>query len=136
MRKQYIALFEFEDGQNGYSVVFPDFPGCVSAGDDFNDAVRMAHEALALHISAMKADGEKIPEPRTLEEIKNTWPDWQEWVNNYKFLVGYVAAIPDHYTRKYTISMDSELMDRIDTVTKNRSAFLAEAARRILDAEF
>lgn len=136
MRKQYIALFEYEDGQNGYSVVFPDFPGCVSAGDDFNEAVRMAHEALALHISAMKADGEKIPEPRTLEEIKATWPDWQEWENDYKFLIGYVAAIPDHYTRKYTISMDSDLMDRIDAVTKNRSAFLAEAARRTLDAEF
>ncbi len=136
MKKQYIALFEYEDGEKGYSVVFPDFPGCVSAGDDFNDAVRMAHEALALHISEMKADGEKIPEPRTLEEIKNTWADWTEWENNYKFLVCPVAAIPEHCTRKYTISMDSALMNRIDMVTRNRSAFLAEAARKVLDAEF
>ena len=43
-------------------VVFPELPGCVSAGDDVDDAVRMAHEALALHLTGMNADGEALPE--------------------------------------------------------------------------
>ena len=42
-------------------VVFPELPGCVSAGDDVDDAVRMAHEALGLHLAGMIADGEVLP---------------------------------------------------------------------------
>jgi hypothetical protein len=53
-----------------------------------------------------------------------------------KAMKQYVAFIttdgPSHETRKYTISMDSSLMARIDGVTKNRSAFLAKAAAEFL----
>ncbi|MDR3147285.1 MAG: type II toxin-antitoxin system HicB family antitoxin, partial [Treponema sp.] len=38
--KQYIAFIS-TDGP-APSVVFPDFPGCISAGKNFEDAVRMA----------------------------------------------------------------------------------------------
>jgi hypothetical protein len=42
------------------------------------------------------------------------------------------SSVPIHETRKYTISMDSSLMARIDAVTKNQSAFLAKAAEEFL----
>ena len=45
MAKEYIALFEYDD-EAGYGVVFPDLPGCFSAGDDYDDAMRNAYEAL------------------------------------------------------------------------------------------
>jgi predicted RNase H-like HicB family nuclease len=64
--KTYIALFEYEEGKKGFGVVFPDLPGCFSAGDDFEDAMRMAHEALSLYADS----GEPLPNPRTLEQIK------------------------------------------------------------------
>lgn len=54
-------------------VVFPELPGCVSAGDDINDALRMAHEALALHVAGMIADGEALPTPAALD---GQLPDW------------------------------------------------------------
>jgi predicted RNase H-like HicB family nuclease len=54
-------------------VVFPKLPGCVSAGADVDDAVRMAHEALALHLAGMIADGEALPGPVALEA---PLPDW------------------------------------------------------------
>ncbi|GHV94504.1 hypothetical protein AGMMS50293_12470 [Spirochaetia bacterium] len=48
MRKlTYLAVFE-TDGGSGMSVYFPDVPGCVSCGDNFDHALRMAKEALAL----------------------------------------------------------------------------------------
>jgi len=61
MRKlTYLAVFE-KDNNPGISVYFPDVPGCVSCGDDFDDALKMAKEALELHIYGMEKDGEKLP---------------------------------------------------------------------------
>jgi len=132
--KNYIALFE-DNGKGGYGVVFPDFPGCISAGDDYDDAVRMAHEALSGHVSAMQADGEPIPVPRTLKEIKATWEDWPTWESEYEFVVGYVTLLPlRNQAKRVNIMMDEALLSSIDKVTANRSAFLAEAARRMLEA--
>lgn len=130
---KYIALFESVGKNGGYSVVFPDFPGLVSAGDDYDDAVRMAHEALSLHTSAMLYDNEELPEPRTLEEIKATWEDWKEWEDNYNFIVGYVSLIPSKgVLRRVNVTLSEELLQRIDDVAKNRSAFLEDAARSFL----
>jgi predicted RNase H-like HicB family nuclease len=53
----------------GYSVDFPDLPGCVSAGDSLAEALAMAREALSLHLFGMLEDAEDIPDasdPATL----------------------------------------------------------------------
>ena len=62
MRKlTYLAVFE-TDEKPRISVYFPDVPGCVSCGDNFDHALRMAKEALSLHIYGMEKDGETPPE--------------------------------------------------------------------------
>ena len=63
----YIALVHKDDGTS-YGVSFPDVPGCISAGDTFEEAVANAGEALAGHFAAMRADGEAIPAPRSFEQ--------------------------------------------------------------------
>ena len=65
----YIALVHKDEG-TGYGVSFPDVPGCISAGDMFEDAVENAAEALAGHLALMRADGDPIPAPRSFEELK------------------------------------------------------------------
>jgi predicted RNase H-like HicB family nuclease len=65
----YIALVHKEEGTS-YGVSFPDVPGCISAGDTFEEAVANAGEALAGHLALMRADGDAIPAPRTFEELK------------------------------------------------------------------
>src|SRR5262245_57497995 len=64
----YIALIHKDAGRD-YGVSFPDFPGCVTAGVDLDDARRMAEEALALHIEGLAEGGEAIPEPSTLDAV-------------------------------------------------------------------
>jgi len=62
MRKlTYLAVFETGEG-SGFSVYFPDVPGCVSCGDNFDHTLQMAKEALALHVFGMEKDGEALPE--------------------------------------------------------------------------
>jgi predicted RNase H-like HicB family nuclease len=65
----YIALVHKDEGTS-YGVSFPDVPGCISAGDTFEDAIENAAEALAGRLALMRADGDMIPSPRSFEEVR------------------------------------------------------------------
>lgn len=90
---EYIALFEY-DGGEGFSVVFPDFPGLVTAGNNYEDTRYMASDALAEHIAFLEDEGEDVPKPRTVEEIVRTWEEWKEWQTNYHFVIVPIDYIP------------------------------------------
>ena len=63
MRKySYFAVFE-PAKSGGFGVYFPDLPGCASYGDDFEQATKMAEEALGLHLYEMEKDNDEIPNP-------------------------------------------------------------------------
>ena len=64
----YVALIDGESGNFG--VVVPDLPGCTSAGDTVEDALRNAAEAARLWCDDARADGEAIPEPRAIEDMR------------------------------------------------------------------
>lgn len=124
----YIALLHHEDGT--YSVIFPDFPGCVSAGDSFEDAVRMGAEALAFHVAGMQEDGEPIPAPRSLEQIKAADDDWIEWDNALVTLV--LLLPPPDISERVNVTLPKRLLVQIDAISRNRSGFLAQAAAEAL----
>lgn len=65
----YPAVVE-HGSEPGYSVFFPDLPGCVSAGDNLQDTANQAAEALALHVEGMLEDGTALPPPSTLDDIR------------------------------------------------------------------
>ena len=132
MAREYLALFEYDDQDEGFGVVFPDLPGCFSAGADFDEAIRMAHEALSLY-----ADEEPtLPPPRTLEQIRTEWEDWASWESGRRFYITKIALYPlKPNTRKFNISLDERLVRRIDRVASNRSAFIAEAVEHMLDSK-
>lgn len=68
MRKlTYLAVFE--PTETGYSVYFPDLPGCVSYGEDFDAAQKQANEALELHIYGMEKDGDEISIPSKTPQV-------------------------------------------------------------------
>jgi predicted RNase H-like HicB family nuclease len=66
--KKYYAVID-----NNFGVVFPDFDGCVSVGKDLKDAINMAQEALEFHVEGMREDGEELPEPKTLKEVRQEY---------------------------------------------------------------
>lgn len=66
---EFIFLAVFEPTESGYSVYFPDLPGCVSYGADFEDARKQAAEALGLHIYSMEKDGDEIPTPSESPQV-------------------------------------------------------------------
>ncbi len=65
MRKFYYPALVDKDADSDFGVSFPDFPGCVSAGESVEEeAVLRAREALAGHVALMLADGDTMPAPR------------------------------------------------------------------------
>ena len=68
-RKLHYPAVIDKDPDSDFGVVFPDFPGCVSAGSTLDAAVLGAHEALAGHVALMVADGDPLPEPTPLEAV-------------------------------------------------------------------
>jgi predicted RNase H-like HicB family nuclease len=65
----YIAIIEDAGPDHAAGVWFPDLPGCTSAGDDIDEALRNALEALELYTESFEADDKPMPRPRTLTEM-------------------------------------------------------------------
>lgn len=121
----HIALLR-KTPNSDYSVDFPDFPGCVTAGRSMEEARRLSAEALAFHIEGMAEDGEPIPPPSTLDTIMAD--------PRNRDAVAFLVPIPDKPARaiRINVTLPEDLVRDIDRVTTNRSRFLAEAARRAL----
>ena len=64
----YPAIFhEAEEG--GFWITFPDFPECLSEGDDMSQAYHMAVEALGLAITSREQEKVEIPEPSDFRQL-------------------------------------------------------------------
>lgn len=130
---RYVALIHKEPGSS-YGISFPDLPGCISAGSTAHEAITNAAEALAFHVAGMRADGEPVPAPRSLEEIladPALAPD-REGAN-----FAHVPLIEDRGSpKRLNVSLDPGLLEAIDEAVHargtTRSAFLASAPRREL----
>jgi predicted RNase H-like HicB family nuclease len=67
----YIAIIEDAGPDRAVGVWFPDLAGCTSGGDDIDEALRNAPEALELYAEGARQDGRSLPRPRTLTELKD-----------------------------------------------------------------
>jgi predicted RNase H-like HicB family nuclease len=134
--KNFIGLIEIDRKTGKYGVIIPDFPGFSSAGNSYEDAIKNATEGLASHIEVLKEYKNHIPNPRSLEKIRAEWSDWNNWNKDVKeYIVTMIPALPPYGTQKILVSIDANLVARIDRVSKNRSAFFASAAEHFLDAK-
>jgi len=64
--QRYLVVFEHTDG-TGYSAWVPDLPGCVAAADTREECEQLIREGIGLHLAGMRADGEPIPEPSSVD---------------------------------------------------------------------
>jgi predicted RNase H-like HicB family nuclease len=122
----YIALLRKEPGSD-FSVNFPDFPGCITAGKTLEEARVMAAEALGFHIEGMVEDGTAVPAPSDLDAVMSD-PDNAD-------AVAFMVDAPVEAARavRVNITIPEDLLREIDRATKNRSKFLASAARAALN---
>lgn len=130
--QHYVALVHGKAG--AYGISFPDFPGCVSAGDTVDHALRSGIEALHLHMEGMIEDDAAIPAPRTVDAIRAD-PHFSDDLRDA--VVAMVPVVPPAGKPiRLNVSLDAPLVVEIDAAAERmgqtRSGFLAEGARRML----
>ncbi|MEP7349423.1 MAG: type II toxin-antitoxin system HicB family antitoxin [Sphingorhabdus sp.] len=114
-----------EKSVDGFGVFFPDLPGCVSAGRTEQEAAENAEEALAGHLIVAAEFGDALAPPSPFDSIGRD-PEIEEVA---RILVR--AERPGKSIR-VNVTLDEGLVAAIDKVAKNRSGFLADAARAAL----
>ena len=74
MQNKYIypAIFDFDE--DGITVTFPDLPGCITCGNNQEEALKNAKEVLELYMYSLEEDNETIPQPSNILdlEVENT----------------------------------------------------------------
>ena len=122
MKKIYYPALIDKDAESDFGVSFPDFPGCVSAGETLEESLLGAQEALSGHVALMIADGDALPKPTSLEEVAaEREPS--------TVAITLVPVVLPGRARRVNVTLDEALLEEIDQISNNRSGFLAEAAR-------
>lgn len=125
------------DDQHAWGVEVPDIPGCFSAGEDLDDAIAMAREAIEGHLELLAQDGQEIPKAgKVSAHAANPAYAGCTWALIDIDITRYLGK-----AEKLNITLPAYLLTRIDAYVKNhpeqksRSGFLAEAALRILQGD-
>jgi predicted RNase H-like HicB family nuclease len=85
----YVAIVEEDGSHKAVGIWFPDLPGCFSAGDDLDEALRNAPEAIGLYAESLAEEGRALPPPRLLTDLRCD-PKFTDDIKNY--MVALVAA--------------------------------------------
>ena len=92
MKYAYPAIFTPEEN-GAFSVVFPDLEGCYTCGDNLEDALEMAEDALALTLYGYETDKRPIPGPSPLSVLTPN-SEKEEFIN-------YIACDTLEYRKMY-----------------------------------
>ena len=65
--KRFAVVLEKTD--DGYGAHVPDLPGCVAAGDTYEETEQLIREAIPFHIEGLRMNGDPVPEPTTRVEF-------------------------------------------------------------------
>ncbi len=124
----YPAIFHHEE-DGGFSIFFPDIPGCFSQGDDIADGIFMANDALALSLYSMEKDGKTIPPSTPLNKIEVEDDDF----------VTYISADTLEYQKKFnskavkkTLSIPEWMNEAAVAANLNFSQLLQDAIKERL----
>ena len=122
------------DEQHAWGVDVPDIPGCFSAGEDLDDAMAMAREAIEGHLEILAEDCARIPVATPVSaHISNPEYEGCIWALVDIDITRYLGK-----AEKLNITLPGNLLNRIEEYVKHhpeqksRSGFLASAALKVL----
>ena len=66
-RMRYLVVVE--RGPTSFGAYVPDLPGCIAVGDSRKEVLGLIHEAIELHVEALREGGQPIPPPTSSSEF-------------------------------------------------------------------
>lgn len=124
----FYSIVIHKDPDTAYGVTVPDLPGCFSAGDTMEEAVKNAVEAIECHVEGILIDNEDLPVSKDMEQhISQPEYEGGTWA-----LVEVDLSKLGGKTQRVNITLPERILSKIDRFTENtnqsRSAFIADAA--------
>ena len=130
MKLVYPACF-YPDEDGSFTVIVPDFKGCVTEGKDFAEALEMAIDAASGWVLTSLEEGEEIPTASNQNDIKA-----DEYENGF---VNLIVLDMDSYAEKYgakavrkNCTIPAWLNTKAELANINFSAVLQEALQEKL----
>ncbi|MSS77365.1 type II toxin-antitoxin system HicB family antitoxin [Anaerococcus sp. AGMB00486] len=141
----YPAVFLKDKESNGYTILFPDLPGCISCGDDIKDALYMANDVLGGYLFDDYSKLEDLPKSSRLEDIDimnsidENGKEYFSYEGSFKSYVGldltdYVKKY-DNRTVKKNVTIPSYLNEMGKSANINFSKLLTEALEKEFEIE-
>ncbi len=137
-RPKWAVAFDHDPEVGMWGAVVLDLPGCTSGGDSLEEARSNVREAIAIYIADAQEETGVVPSPLGLENIlriAETDADMRERLEGAIVLESDAGELKSRSVR-VQITMNEGLLARVDQVAEsvgmNRSAWLAEAARRLI----
>jgi len=127
---RYPVAIEPGHADQAFGVVVPDLPGCFSAGDTLDEAMRGVEEAAAAWIDATLDAGGAIPPPSDLGALSDR-PEFAGW----RFgVVTLDPAMLDDATLRVNITLPRRVLERLDAQARrageSRSGYIAQMTLR------
>ena len=129
----YFAVF-VPVKEGGYFVKFPDFPEAFTQGEDFNDAMEMAKDILAITVEEYAAARKPLPRSSGLEGARKWFADNAlKFTSDLYHIQAFTAPNADTTPVRVTVSFPKAALEEIDHKAKmsgmTRSGFLAAVAK-------
>lgn len=122
----YPALFHLNQDDGSYTITYPDLPGCISEGKSLENALYMAQDALQVWIGYCLDEGEALPAPSQMQQVK---PESGEFVNLVR------AVVQDSRAVRRTVSIPKWMDDQVSAAGISLSKVLQDALKTRLAAE-
>lgn len=123
----YPVYVEPGDEQHAHSMVVPDFPGCFSAADHWENIPAMVQEAVEVW---MEGEDVKLPMPTPLEVLANH-PDYQ-YGGIWMLIDVDVSRLRPKRVRRVNITLPEDVLAHLDAKAsaagESRSGFIAHLA--------
>ncbi len=123
-----------KDTDSDYGVTVPDLPGCFSIGENTDEALSMAKEAIETHIEGMLIDGEPIPSPKSIE----FYIDNPDYTGGVWAIVEVDISKLSGKTRRVNVTLPERLLNMMDNYAteqgESRSSLIARATMEFIAA--
>lgn len=127
MKRFYNAVIENVNQE--FTICFPDFPGCVAAGDSVTSVLANGRDSLEFHIESMAEDQEDIPESSSPERLNEFLAEARDASARPAIVE---VEVPDGERERINVSIPKYVLKKIDAFAamknRTRSALLTESA--------
>ena len=132
MKYHYYAIFEKDE--DGYSISFPDLPGCLTCAKDIEEALKMSKDVLEGYLLISEEDNDPIESPSSYKELNKNLTDNQV-LQLITADTDYVRMRKKNKPVNKMVTLPKWLIDLGKEKKINFSQLLQEAIKRELNIE-